>query len=390
MWTWFASAKAAGKPWLKRGCSRGHPFHPGIEALEGRALPSTATTALPPGAVLEKSGDILVKPGTDVQKVLNAVPANSRILLEPGTYAEALTVSRSGIQIVGLGDGVVLQNPGHADTGITVNCMVTGFVLQNVTVRDFRRFGVFLEMADHYLLLNVTSINNREDGLFGLASNNGLMLHCRATGSSDIGIYVGQSTGVTVRDSVVYGNVNGIEVEDSSHVTIRDNVSYDNVLGISLLAFPDTDFPEYAKNTTADQNTITGNFVYANNHANFGAPGTQESQEVPGVGILVVGADGTTVRGNHVAGNQLAGIGLLSAQTLNQLVGFTTGPLNFDTEPDGTHISDNAVIGNGTHPPAGFALFAADLVWDASGTHNLWDHNVFLTAASPTGTLPSK
>src|SRR5207247_860776 len=73
------------------------------------------------------------------------------------------------------------------------------------------------------------------------AAADGVIERCRASGHDDTGIYVGQDTGVTVRQSVTFANVNGIEFENSHYVRALGNEAYDNVVGILVVLLPGLD-----------------------------------------------------------------------------------------------------------------------------------------------------
>src|SRR5262249_19092144 len=85
---------------------------------------------------------IVVQPGQSIQAAVDTAPATGAVItIEPGTYQQTVTVAKPGIQLIGLEDangrGVVIQNPGRQPTGITVSSAGTGFVLRDVTVRNF-------------------------------------------------------------------------------------------------------------------------------------------------------------------------------------------------------------------------------------------------------------
>src|SRR5262249_52096806 len=181
-----------------------------------------------------------------------------------------------------------------------------------------------------FRLSRVTAADNGEYGLFPVLSANGIIEDCTASGHADTGIYVGQSRNVVIRKSTAFDNVIGIEIENSTHVTAIGNESYDNTAGILVDLLPGLEV------NSAKDNAVIGNYVHDNNHANFAVPGEIESFVPPGIGILVLGADQTTVAGNLVTGNDLVGIGLASTQLLTTLAGLPPSPLaGIDPAPDG-------------------------------------------------------
>ena len=340
---------------------------------------------------IEKWGkpDIVVHKGQSIQAAVDKAKDGMTILIEPGTYEEAITVSKPGIKLVGKfslrGGEVIIKNPGDEENGITVTDEADGFTLVNVTIKDFEDNGVILISVDHFTLSQVKAVNDGEYGIFPVHCNHGVIELCVATGCSDTGIYVGQSTDVKMRLNTAYANVNGLEVENSSDVDVTLNQSFNNVVGILIDLLPGKDIK-----TSANVH-VHFNHIYNNNHVNFGTPGELESTIPTGLGILVLGADLAVVENNTVTGNEFAGITVFSTLVLAVIAGVPPEVILADIEPnpDGVKISKNFLQHNGFNPPVipDLPLPGVDLLWDSSGINNCWGNNVFKTSApSP---LPS-
>jgi len=331
----------------------------------------------------DAKADIIVHAGGSIQAAVNAAAPNSLIKIEPGTYSESITVSKPGIKLVGItknGEGVVIKNPGDEENGITVDGAGDGFTLQNVTIKNFEENGVVLDSVDNFKISHVTAINNGEYGIFPVHSSHGVVEYCTARGHTDTGIYVGQSTDVVMRCNTAFANVNGLEVENSSHVNVINNECYNNVCGMLIDLLPQKDIK------TSNDVHVASNHVYRNNHANFGDSSSLESVVPPGLGILVLGADNTTVEKNTVTGNDFAGITVFSTLVLVSLGGISADSIDVEPNPDGAFIHNNFVKNNGANPPP-LDLPGVDLLWDGSGINNCWKNNEFKTSApSP---LPS-
>jgi parallel beta-helix repeat protein len=318
-----------------------------------------------------------VHPGGSIQAAVNAAPPGTTILIDPGTYAEAVTVSKNGLSLIGLhgpgGAGVVIANPGGADTGILVTS-VTGFTLRNVTVTGFGQNGVSLVHVDHFVVAHVALANDGQYGVFPLFSAHGLIEHSTATGQADTGFYVGQSHDVLLTNDVASHNVNGFEVENSVRVSVIGNASHDNVAGILVDLLPGLAVK------VASDNLLVGNVVYNNNAPNTASPPDIVAAVPSGSGILIVGADRTTVEGNLVTGNNFTGIGLASTLFLGRLAHLPPAAFaGIDPNPDHNEIEDNVVVDNGARSPIPFAP-GADLLWDGTGVGNCWMGNLFLTS----------
>jgi len=329
--------------------------------------------------------DITVHAGESIQAAVDAAQPGALIKIEPGTYSESVAVNKAGIKLVGItqrGAGVIIQNPGDEEDGISVTDAGDGFTLQNVTVKNFEENGVVLDSVDNFTISHVTAINNGEYGIFPVHSSHGIIEHCKVSGHTDTGIYVGQSTNVTMQFNEAFENVNGLEVENSSDVSVTNNQSHNNVCGILIDLLPKKDIK------TSNNVYVGQNHVYNNNHPNFGETGSFESIVPPGLGILVLGTDNTTVEKNIVTGNNFSGITVFSTVVLAILAGIPLDSFDIEPNPDGAYIHKNVLKNNGSNPPVlPIVLPGVDLLWDGSGTNNCWKDNNFSTSApSP---LPS-
>ena len=323
--------------------------------------------------------NIIVHSGESIQAAIDAAQPNWVIKIEPGTYSESLTVNKAGIKLIGISGGlpIIIQNPGTEEDGISVGDAGDGFMLKNVTVQNFEENGVVLDSVDNFTISNVNALNNGEYGIFPVHSQHGTIDHCFVSGHSDTGIYVGQSSDVTMSYNIATANVNGLEVENSSDIDVVNNQSYDNVCGILIDLLPGKDIK------TSNNVHVEHNHVFKNNHINFGEIGSLESFVPSGLGILVLGTDGTTVEDNAVNGNNFSGITVFSTLVLAVLADIP--PENFadiEPNPDGTIIRENILNRNGLEPPVlDIPLPGVDLLWDGSGINNCWKDNTFKTSA---------
>lgn len=321
---------------------------------------------------------IIVHAGSSIQAAVNAAESGYVIKIEPGVYKEAIVINKPGMQLIGSGRGVIIQNPGEEENGITVGDNGDGFVLKNITVQNFEENGVILTSVDNFSITQVTALNNGEYGIFPVHCSHGTIAFCVVKGHSDTGIYVGQSSEVAMEFNSASENVNGLEIENSSNISVTHNQSFNNVCGILVDLLP-------GKDVKVSSNVrIASNAVFNNNHINFGEPGSLESVVPTGLGILVLGADATTIEGNIVTGNGFSGITVFSTLVLGALAGIPPEAFgDIDPNPDNARIVRNIVKKNGGSPPAlSIPLPGADLLWDGSGSNNCWRSNIY-TAAFP-------
>src|SRR5436190_10839614 len=117
--------------------------------------------------------------------------------------------------------------------------------------------------------------------LYPVLCKNVLIEECEAIGSSDAGIYVGQSDSVIIRNNKAYWNVAGIESENSRWVEIYSNEAYDNAGGLLIFDLPG--LTQYGHSTLVHDNNI-----HDNNHKNFATPGNVVASVPSGTGVLIL------------------------------------------------------------------------------------------------------
>ena len=125
---------------------------------------------------------------------------------------------------------------------------------------------------------------------------------------------------------------------------------------------------------------ISDNLFMRNNRPN---PVTEPidilSQLPSGVGLLILGADHSTVTGNKVLDNNSAGIAVIQVPPALAALDPRLEPF-----PNQNTISKNVVLSNGSNPDPKIApLPPGDLIWDLSGTGNCWSDNTFKTSFPP-------
>jgi parallel beta-helix repeat protein len=358
---------------------------PRLEALESRDVPSAAGAA---GHILEvHQGDPSAKYQT-IQSAVDAASNGDEIRIFTGTYREAVTVSTPGLTLdAARGASVTIESPGGtAEDGVTVadphGGTLHGFALAGVTVHGFSGDGVRLVNVSGFSLTGVDARDNGEYGLYPLLSSHGTIASCSASGSNDSGIYVGQSSDVAISANFVQNNVNGIEVENSTDVRAVGNTAIGNTVGIlvDLLPAAVVAEPGFTPIESSSHILVEGNIVLSNNRPNTASADDIASAEPPGSGIVVIGGDHITVRGNLVAGNAYGGIVLLSGNDLLALVPGLPGYSQADPDPRNTLVADNVLFNNGfIAAPPGFPA-AADLIWTGTGADNRWRDNVFTTS----------
>lgn len=319
---------------------------------------------------------IIVRKGESIQAALDAAPDGAVIRIRPGTYLEALTITKP-VTLMGWpgqdGRRVIIQNPGGVNNGITIRD-TENVTVANLTVRDFVDNGIFAVRVEGYLLLRVHAIDNGEYGLFPVRSNFGIIAFCSASGSADAGIYVGQSEYVLVHQNVAFENVVGIEIENAVDIFVTNNQAYNNTAGMLGVLLPPSQFITFLE---ASDLYVAFNKFTRNNLANF-AEGGLVAAVPSGTGLLLVGYNETLVTHNQVRGNEFIGIGVGSTATFGAIANIPI--TDIEPDPDEVQITHNITMNNGTSesPLPGFE--PADLLWDGTGSDNCWSKNKFNTS----------
>jgi parallel beta-helix repeat protein len=257
------------------------------------------------------------------------------------------------------------------------------FTIQGFTVRGFDQHGVHLACVDGFLIANNVADGNHVYGLFPVLSQNGAVTGNLVRGTDkDAAIYVGQSDNVMIAFNRSEDSLLGLEVENSRDCTVVGNEATGNTLGITV------DIQPFKIELTQQRTFVAFNRVHDNNRTNTADPTDQLAVLPPGIGILLAGADETTVALNDVQNNSQAGVAVVSLCLFLQLQGFPVcPPLGVKPDSDANHIVGNRVVGNGTAP--GLPGFNGDLVWDGTGSGNCWSSNRFGTSSpSPLPACP--
>jgi hypothetical protein len=213
-------------------------------------VPPTPTEPPDPGPGGGGPGKLvqILRPGDSIQAAVDRSRDGGYVFLRPGTYREfsdptnGLNISKSlhliGLSFPGQGNGVadqprraVIQNSGGQRNGIVVvpedrqDCMschtdlappfpikpgvepglkmrepmIRGIEIRGITIDGFDNNGLFTENVDGFSIVDVTSLNNRNYGIFPTLSKNGVITRSEGIGSDlDSGIWVETSENVVV------------------------------------------------------------------------------------------------------------------------------------------------------------------------------------------------
>ena len=180
----------------------------------------------------------------------------------------------------------------------------SNIVLEDFSIEDAKGDNLKVSEVKGITFRRVRSVwadgpktENGAYALYPVLCKNVLIEECIAMGSSDAGIYVGQSDSVIIRNSKAYWNVAGIESENSRWVEIYGNEAYENTGGILIFDLPG--LTQYGHTTK-----VYSNNVHDNNHENFAAKGNIVASIPPGTGFMILATNAVELTSNKIIDNK--------------------------------------------------------------------------------------
>lgn len=294
--------------------------------LSAPALAKTVTVEAGPQAQERlQEALILAEPGDIVQ-------------LGAGKYnlTDGLSLDVDGVTVQGMGmDKSVLSFAGQLAAGEGLLVTSDNVVLRNFAIEDSKGDGIKSKGADnivyHHVRVEWTRGPHAENGAYAIypvESRNVLVDGVTAIGSSDAGIYVGQSENIIVRNSTVSYNVAGIEIENSIGADVYDNIAVNNTGGILVF-----DLPNIPKQGGREVR-VFDNIVVNNNTPNFAPAGNIVAEVPTGMGIMVMSHREVEVFNNILSENATGNI-LIVSYTKEQ-----KDP-KYNPKPIGVRVFDN-------------------------------------------------
>jgi cytochrome c peroxidase len=355
------------KPALPAAVPSRLPVVPSLPNQSPELAAFTPAPEEPPRPPITREGNrLIVHPGERIQDAIDAARPGDTVEILPGVYHETLTLDLADLRLVGItqdGQRPVLDGQGRLSDGIIGTARDVELV--GFDLRDYTANGIMIDLGSNIVMRDLRVASTGLYGLYPVEVAGVTIDGCEVTGARDAGIYVGQSRDIVVRRSKAHGNVTGIEIENSVNAVVEDNDVYDNTGGILVFLLPNN------PSKVAEGTVVRGNRVHDNNRDNFGDPSAIVSRVPPGVGIIVLAADGTEITGNDVRDHRSFGIAVSSLYTFLGKKSFDVDPI-----PESNWIHGNTLANNGHDPApavteAGFA--GADLLWDLSGQDNSWN-----------------
>jgi len=271
---------------------------------------------------------------------------------------------KRGITIKGQGrDKTVLSFlNSESQDGVNIN-RVTGIIVQGLTIYDapgnglrifrcdfvtVRDVKVGWSIADNHSPSFFTSRYNSDpmswkaDGSYAfypVLSHKILIEDSVSVGSSDAGVYVGQSNDILVRRTEAYHNVAGFEFENTYRAEFVENVAHDNVGGFLVFDLP-------GRVQFGEKNRVHHNRSFHNNLPSFAPRGAIVADVPSGTGMLVLGSDQLEVYDNEITDNRTSGFVIVNYG----LADANESSTRYDFYPEGIHLYRNEFRDNGYDP----------------------------------------
>jgi len=310
-----------------------------------------------------------VMPGQSIQAAVDRASAGDLIQVHPGVYNQVVSVDKDGITLEGLvinGERAILDGQGTLPDAVLGSG--SDFTIEGFHIRHFSGNGIVVNKARNVVFRNLIAEDAGLYAVYPVECDGVLVEGCVVSGTSDAGIYVGQSRNIVVRNNEVFNNVAGIEIENSVNALVENNSAHHNTGGILVFLLPS------GASKVSDQCRVVNNRVWDNNHVNFAKPGTSVSFLPQGTGMLIMGADNVEVTKNEIYGNDTIGISVMSFLSSGSA---SKEKFELDIEPncDNVLIYGNQFRDNGKNPHERYVkrgVLGADLYWDGTGNGNGW------------------
>jgi parallel beta-helix repeat protein len=195
-------------------------------------------------------------------------------------------------------------------------------VIRDMTIRDSKGDLLKINKSDHVDILNLHATWKHSDSTSGGYAIYPVMCHqvlidsCYAEGSSDAGIYVGQTDSAVVRNCKAFRNVAGCEIENTSHASVYNNEFYGNTAGFLVFDLPGLSrkggFVKAYHNNIHDNNLL--NFAKAGSFGTYWGVGNAS----PGSGVIVLSASNVEIFDNQINNNNSSAIALASGLSVDE------------------------------------------------------------------------
>ncbi|MGV9270922.1 right-handed parallel beta-helix repeat-containing protein [Kitasatospora sp. NPDC003701] len=309
----------------------------------------------------------LVQPGESIQQAVDEARPGDTVQLLPGTYLGSVRITTPGLTLRGAGPDSVIA-PGDAADGSACAtaghglCVVgadghplTRVTIESLAVTGFRKNGINASGTDGMTVRATYVHDNGQQGISQERSTRAVITGNESTRNGQSGVFLANSVdseggAITTDGTVVSGNLLtdnriGVTVRRLRDLSVEANEIHGNCGGVFIVG--DEGVPR------AGALGVSRNRVVANNRY---CPPNPRLDAIQGTGILLTGAEDTTVTENEVSDN--VGASPMSGGIV--LFRSVVGVANARNTVTGNHV-----VGNGP----------ADLADRDTGTDNSFARN---------------
>jgi hypothetical protein len=241
-----------------------------------------------------------------IQEAVDAAEEGDLVLVDEGTYEEAVDVTTPYITIRGVDRNTVVLDGGfELENGIRV-LETDGVVVENMTARNYLSNGFFWTGSDYYRGSYLTAYRNGDYGIYSFDAYHGQFDHSLGWGSPDAGFYIGECFPCDAVIDEVDAQYNGLGYSGTNSggdlYIINSSFSNNRAGIVPNSGSYELCYPER-------ESTIVGNTVHDNNLID--GPGISVSLLAQGNGILPAGGVRNTIERNLVYNHDRTGIGLV-------------------------------------------------------------------------------
>ncbi len=265
-----------------------------------------------------------------IQSAVDAADPGDLVLIEPGVYAEGVSVTTPGLVIRGVDrNRVVLDGEFTRSNGFFVTA--DGVAIENITARNYVTNGFYWDGVTGYRGSYLTAIDDWVYGIYAFDSVDGLFEHSYASGSWDAGFYVGQCDPCNAVVTDVLAEFNGLGysgTNSSGDMYIVNSEWRHNVGGI----VPNTLDSELLP--PSHDVLVAGNYIHHNGESER-APNRSAEWSSFGNGVVLAGVRDSVVRNNLMVNNASSGVEVVTMIDANM---WRSG---------GNEVRDNMIRGSG-------------------------------------------
>ncbi|WP_327683515.1 right-handed parallel beta-helix repeat-containing protein [Kitasatospora sp. NBC_00458] len=284
---------------------------------------TTVLTAVGAAPVHAAAGGLhLVQPGESIQQAVDAALPGDTVQLLPGEYRGSIRITTPGLTLRGAGPTSVILPADTTRAGAPAAetaaacaaaghglCVVgtddrplTGVTVEALAVTGFRKNGINATGTDGMTVRATHVHDNGQQGISQEKSTRGVITANESTRNGQSGVFLANSVdseggalsaaGTVVSGNQLTDNRIGVTVRRLRDLTVEQNEIHGNCGGVFVVG--DEGVPR------AGALTVTRNRVVANNRY---CPPNPRLDHIQGAGIVLTGAEETTVTENHVRDN---------------------------------------------------------------------------------------